>query len=53
MPEAKRVFCDMENNFPNFYVYEGYPRDQKVALENIDSYQAVQQVCGKLGLEPV
>ena len=28
MPKPERVYCDMESNFPNFYLYKGWRRDK-------------------------
>ena len=37
MPEPARVYCDFENNYPNFY---------------LDSVEGIRITCGELGLEP-
>ena len=53
MPESARVYCDFEDNFPNFYLYKGYPRNLKKELEDADSPDGIRRHCGQLGLEPV
>ena len=52
MPEPARVYCDFENNYPNFYLYTGYVREKKQHLENTDSVEGIRITCGELGLEP-
>ena len=33
MPEAARVYCDFDNNLPNFYLYKGFPKEKKSVME--------------------
>lgn len=53
MPEPARVYCDFDNNFPNFYLYTGYVREKKTPLEGTDTPEGIRKHCGALGLEPV
>lgn len=52
MPEPARVYCDFENNFPNFYLFKGFSKDKKQVLEGTDSPEGIRRNCGQLGLEP-
>lgn len=52
MPEPARVYCDFENNFPNFYLFKGFAKDKKQVLEGTDTPEGIRRNCGQLGLEP-
>ena len=34
MPKPERVYCDMDSNYPNFYVYKGWYREKATILED-------------------
>jgi len=53
MPEPERVFCDMDQNFPNFYLFKGYPAEKKQEFEGADSVEGIRKICGSIGLQPV
>lgn len=52
MPEPARVYCDFDNNYPNFYLYKGYPYEKKQIMENTDNPEGIRKICGEIGLEP-
>ena len=41
MPTAERVYCDMDDNFPNFYVFKGNLKDKKIPLENANTIEGI------------
>jgi len=53
MPKPERVYCDMEDNYPNFYHYDGWHRDKQNELVDANSADGIKRICGKLGLFPV
>jgi len=52
MPKPERVYCDFENNFPNFYLYNGIPKEKKANDESLGTPEGIRKKCGELGLEP-
>lgn len=53
MPKPERVYCDMEDNYPNFYLYDGWHRDKETVMTDANTQEGIKRICGKLGLIPV
>jgi hypothetical protein len=53
MPKPERVYCDMDDNYPNFYLYKGWHNDKQQILDGANSQIGIKKHCGDLGLEPV
>ena len=50
MPKPERVYCDMEDNYPNFYLYDGWHRDKETEMIGANSADGIKKICGRLGL---
>jgi hypothetical protein len=46
MPEPARVLCDFDYNFPNFYLYKGFPREKKNVLADANTVEGIRRHCG-------
>ena len=53
MPKPERVYCDMEDNYPNFYLYDGWHREKEIEMLDANTADGIKRICGKLGLQPV